>query len=143
MTSAPQTNIDSNSASDDGLSDWQRQQPPDGSFDVAGVAGWMARRAMQVDPTIEANLRSTVRGMVGGQFTGVELKTLEDRALDGAEMGDLKTLQGIEAGPPVFLTPSQKARVDGLMPKLGSDALGGRARDAYGKALKNGQIRVR
>ncbi len=130
-------------ASDDGPSAWARSQPQDGSFNVAGPAGWMARRAMQLNPKIEPAFRSTVRGFVGaGAFSDKELEALENRALDAAEMKDLDTFKGVSGGSPVMLNPAQKARVDGLMDKLGNDDLGRRARDAYGTAVKNGQIRV-
>lgn len=124
-------------------STWALAQPSDGAFDVAGMAGWMARRAMQVNPEIEPNLRATVRGIVGSDFTAKELQVLQDRALNAAEMEDLRTLQGIRAGTPVGLTPAQKATIDRLIQGMGTDPLGRRAGEAYGKALKDGQIRVR
>ncbi|MFN3582847.1 MAG: hypothetical protein ACK4TT_02815 [Phenylobacterium sp.] len=109
---------------------------------MAGTAGWMARRAMQKNPEIEQNLRSTLKSMFPSSFTDGEITTLQDRALDAAEWKDLLVLQGIEAGSTVTLTPAQKARVDRLVNKLGDDALGRRARGAYGDALSRGQIRV-
>jgi len=63
--------------------------------------------------------------------------------VDGAEMKDLEVPQGVEAGAPVFVTPAQKARIDRLVGKLGSDELARRARESYGKAVTGGQIRVR
>lgn len=126
-----------------GPSRWAKQQPLDGSFDVAGTAGWLARRSMQVNPQIERNFRSTIRGMFGSTFTEDEIAKLQDRALDAAEMKDLEVLHGLEAGSPVFVTPAQKARIDRLVGKLGSDELGRRARDSYGKAWSGGQIRSR
>ena len=110
---------------------------------MAGTAGWMARRAMQVYPEIEPNLRATVRGIVGSEFTPKELQTLQDRALDAVRMEDLTTLRGIGVGTPVGLTAAQKAAIDRLIQNMGTDPLGRRARDAYGEALKSGDIRVR
>lgn len=133
----------SNEANTAEPSDWARRQPVDGAFEVAGPAGWMARRYMQANPEIERNLRSTVRGMFGSAFTEAEVSRLQDRALDAAEMKDLEVLQGVEAGAPVFVTPAQKTRIDRLVGKLGSDDLGRRARESYGKAVTGGQIRVR
>ncbi len=99
---------------------------------------------MQLDPKIEPAFRSTIRGMVGsGAFADKELETLENRALDAAKVEDLKTFYGIPGGTPVMLNPAQKARMDSMMGSMGDDALGRRARDAYGAAVKNGQIRVR
>ena len=124
-------------------SSWSLNQPTDGSFDVAGAAGWMARLAMQVYPEIEPNFRATVRGIVGAEFTPKELQTLQDRALDTVKMEDLTALRGIGAGTPVDLTRARKAAIDRLIQNMGTDPLGRRARDAYGEALKNGDIRVR
>lgn len=116
---------------------------PDDAFETAGIAGWMARRAMQVHPEIEPNLRDTVRTIVGPSFTDKELRTIQERALNEAEMKDLDVLQGIRAGAPVYLTPTQKARIDRLMGLSGEDDLGRRARSAYEKAQRNGQIIVK
>ncbi|MBS0490279.1 MULTISPECIES: hypothetical protein [unclassified Phenylobacterium] len=116
---------------------------PDDSFETAGIAGWMARRAMQVHPEIEPNLRGTVRTIVGPSFSDAELRTIQDRALNEAEMKDLEVLQGIRAGAPVYLTPAQKARIDRLMGLSGEDGLGRRARSAYDRAQRNGQIIVK
>ncbi|TAJ70404.1 MAG: hypothetical protein EPO51_17900 [Phenylobacterium sp.] len=124
-------------------SNWAKRQPLDGAFDVAGTAGWLARRSMQVNPQIERNFRSTIRGMFGSTFTEDEITKLQDRALDAAEMKDLEVLHGLEAGSPLSVTPAQKARIDRLVGKLGSDELGRKARDSYGKALSGGQIRTR
>lgn len=118
------------------------KDPDKGLLEAAGVAGWMARRAMQVHPEIGPNLRGTVRTIVGPGFTDQELRILQDRALDDAEMKDIDVLQGIQAGAPVRLTPAQKARIDRLMRLSGDDELGRRARAAYEKALRDGQIVV-
>lgn len=117
--------------------------PDERLLETAGMAGWMARRAMQVHPEIGSNLRGTVRTIVGTGFTDQELGILQDRALDDAEMKDIDVLQGIQAGAPVRLTPAQKARIDRLMRLSGDDELGRRARGAYEKALRDGQIVVR
>ena len=98
---------------------------------------------MQLNPEIEPNLRSTLHGIVGSSFTAKELQTLQDRALDAAQMKDLEILQGIYEGSPVLLGPAQKNRIDRLVGEMGSDTLGARARDSYGKALRDGKIRVR
>jgi len=98
---------------------------------------------MQLNPEIEPNLRSTLHGIVGSSFTAKELQTLQDRALDAAQMKDLEILQGIYEGSPVLLGPAQKNRIDRLVGEMGSDTLGARARDCYGKALRDGKIRVR
>jgi len=103
----------------------------------------MARRAMQVHPEIEPNFRATLNAVVGPGFSPSEIERLQDRALDQIEMQDLNVLQGIQAGAPVTLTERQKARIDRLMGFVGKDALGQRARDAYGEAVRTGKIRVR
>ncbi len=103
----------------------------------------MARRAMQLHPEIEPNLRNTVRTIVGPSFTDRELLTIQERALNEAEMKDLEVLQGIRAGAPVYLTPAQKARIDRLMGLSGEDDLGRLARTEYERAQKNGQIIVK
>lgn len=58
-------------------------------------------------------------------------------------MGDVKTLWGIEAGAPVFISPRQKTAIDGLFGRLGDDPLARRAREAYGRALQKGRVKVR
>lgn len=117
--------------------------PKDGSFDVAGAAGWMVKRAMQMNPEIEPNLRSTVRGIVGSSLTPGEIGILEERALNAAELKDIGALTGIEPGVPATLTPYQKSRVDRLLGNLGDDELGRRARAAYDRGLRSGRIRIR
>ena len=117
--------------------------PPDDAFETVGGAGWMARRAMQLHPEIEPNLRNTVRTIVGPSFTDRELLTIQERALNEAEMKDLEVLQGIRAGAPVYLAPAQKARIDRLMGLSGEDDLGRLARTEYERAQKNGQIIVK
>ncbi len=143
MSTGPVSNLDPNAPENDEPSDWAKRQPTDGSFAVAGTAEWMARRAMQVDPTLEPRVRASVRGLVGSSFSDGELKALEERALGAATMTDALTLGGLQAGTPVQVSPRQKSGLDGLMGKIGDDDLGKRARDAYGQALKNGKIQVR
>ncbi len=133
----------SNSPLPSDRSDWTRQLPADGSFDVASSAGWFARRAMQADPDIERNLRSTVRGLVGSGFTAQEIDALEKRALDKVEWDELNTLRGIEAGVPVELNPRQRTKIEGLLNRMGDDPLARRARDAFVEGLTSGKIRVR
>lgn len=121
---------------------WAKRQPTDGSFQVAGMTGWWARRAMQANPQIERNFRSTILGIVGPGFTAEELNTLQERALDTAEPKDV-VLKDIKAGVPVDITRAQRSRIDLMVDRLGDDELGRRAREAYREALKSGKIRER
>lgn len=98
---------------------------------------------MQANPEIERNFRSTVRGIVGPTFTDDEIGTLEDRALNTVEFDELNALRGLEAGVPVDLTAKQRAKVEQLLRRLGSDPLANRAPGAFGEGLKSGKIRVR
>lgn len=117
---------------------------PEGSFDVAGPLGRAAAEiAMRAHPEIRTNFRSTLRDIVGPEFTRDEFDVLEDRALDAVEPQDLITLNGIYVGIPVDVTRRQKTTIDRLMHGLGHDALGQRARATYGEALRSGKIRVR
>lgn len=143
MTIAPSPNLSPNSPLDDEPSDWAKRQPTDGSFDVAGIGEWMARREMQKDSTLEPRVRATVRGLVGPSFSDDDLKVLEERALHAADITDALTLGGLQAGTPVLLSPRQKTHVDGLLNKIGDDDLARRARDAFGQAVKSGKIQVR
>lgn len=91
----------------------------------------------------DKRLDRTIERMTGGRFTPGELRRLEERALKAAEWEDVRALTGIEEGPPVMLSPRQKAVIDRLMGELGSDALSDRARAAYTGAQRAGQVRVR
>jgi len=81
--------------------------------------------------------------MTNGAFGPQEIHDLENRVLDKASWDDVKALRGINEGPPVYFTPSQKSVVDGLMRRLGDDPLAQRARAAYGRAMDAGQVRTR
>lgn len=85
----------------------------------------------------------TIDRMTNGSFSPEDVKALENRVLDAAESRDVRTLQGVVEGPPVYLNQAQKSVVDKLMGRLGSDPLARRARDAYGKAVDAGQVRTR
>jgi hypothetical protein len=98
---------------------------------------------MKKHPEIRTNFRSTLRDMVGPEFTAQEFNALENRALDAVTPWDLDALNGIHVGSPVDVTKPQKAVIDRLMKGLGDDALGQRGREAYGEAWKSGKLRVR
>lgn len=116
----------------------------EGSFQIA-LNDWEKRtvRALIRGAGVEQNIRSTLRGLAGEGFSAAELADLEARVFEEATMGDVKTLWGIEAGAPVFISPRQKAAVDGLFGRLGDDPLARRAREAYGRALQKGRVKVR
>ncbi|HEX3887348.1 MAG TPA: hypothetical protein VHW05_07600 [Phenylobacterium sp.] len=84
----------------------------------------------------------TIGRITGGTFQPGDIKALEDRALTAAGPDDVAILRSIADGAPIVLSSAQKASIDGLMGKLGSDALATRARAAYQKAVDAGQIRV-
>lgn len=109
-----------------------------GPIEKAGLLATL--RASGADKRIDRTLDQ----MTAGEFTSVERRALEDRALDKIERSEVGLLGGIVEGPPpVNLRPDQKAVIDNVMGRLGDDPLASRARDAYGKAVKNGQIRTR
>jgi hypothetical protein len=114
-----------------------------GSFQIAlgPLAKAGVKTAMHATGADQAFDR-TIGGITGGTFQPGDIKALEDRALTAAKPGDLAILYGIADGLPVVLNSAQKASIDGLMGKLGSDALATRARAAYQKAVDAGQIRV-
>lgn len=117
---------------------------PGGSFEVAGWGGRaLAELGMKQHPEVRTNFRSTLRDMVGPEFSAQEFDVLEDRALDAVTPLDLGALTGIHVGSPVDVTKAQKRVIDRLMRGLGDDALGQTGREAYGEALRNGKIRVR
>jgi hypothetical protein len=91
----------------------------------------------------DKRLDRTLGQMTGREFTPQDLGTLKDRALDEIEWPEAKRLQGIAEGPPVDLAREQKAIIDSVMGRLGGDPLAERARAAYGRAIKHGQIRTR
>lgn len=91
----------------------------------------------------DVRLDHTIDRMTNHEFTPAEIKALEDRSLTALELPDALRLGGIQEGPPVDMHPGQKAIIDRLMNRIGGDPLAGKARDAYGRALQTGQIRVR
>lgn len=100
-------------------------------------------RALMRASGVDNNVRTTLRQIAGDGFTADELKALEDRVLDKANSNDVKVLWGIEEGVPVVVSPNQKAAIDGLMGRLGTDPLAQRARKTYEHSLQGGRIRVR
>ena len=125
--------------------DVQRLQPDQDAapFDVAMnpaeralVRGGMA--ATGADKRLDA----TLGRMTGGALNPADIHALEDRALRTATWDEGKALTGIQEGPPVTLTPQQKAIIDRLMRQSGSDALGQSAQKAYQKAWSDGQIKL-
>jgi hypothetical protein len=90
----------------------------------------------------DVNFRNTIKTIGGGSFSPQELRTLEERVLDKASWPDVGYLQGIEAGVPVVLSPRQKATIDGLLQRLGDDALATRVRGTYNDAIRTGRVKV-
>jgi hypothetical protein len=90
----------------------------------------------------DAGFDRTIGRMTGGQFSPSEVKALEDMALKALHWDEAMQLRGIEEGPPVTFTPAQKGVVDSLMGRLGDDELARRTREAYARALREGQVRV-
>jgi hypothetical protein len=103
----------------------------------------MAVQSMMRATGADRGLDRTLGRMTGGEFKPDEIKMLEDRALAAAKWREVGQLKGISEGPPVILNAQQKATVDRLIGQLGSDHLAARARGAYGRAVSDGQIRVR
>lgn len=99
---------------------------------------------MQLHPEIEPNLRNTVRTIVGPSFTDRELLTIQERALNEAEMKDLEVLQGIRAGAPVYLTPPPEGAdrsANGIVGRGRSRAAGSnRIRESAEKRPDNRQV---
>jgi hypothetical protein len=121
-----------------------RRGMTDGSYEVALNGGERALVKTWMHASgADAGLDRTIGRMTGGQFSPAEVKALEDMALKAAEWRDVGTLSGIAEGPPVNLTPAQKAVVDRIMGKLGPDDLAHRARGAYEGAVRAGQVRIR
>jgi hypothetical protein len=117
-----------------------------GENDAMHVALWdweipFVRAAMRKTGA-DHRLDATLSRMTGGSFSPDQIQTLEDRALHAAKYSDIGALTGIEEGPPVALSPEQKAIIDRLMSQSGTDPLGRAARAAYQRAWKNGQIKV-
>lgn len=120
----------------------EREERNDGSFEIA-LDPWMIDRMRKLYPQVEANVQATVRTIVGPGFSDRELGILTDRALKAAQYKDIPTLTGIEAGVPVEVDARQGRAIDRIVDGLGADELGRRARDAYGKARADGQVRIR
>jgi hypothetical protein len=85
----------------------------------------------------------TLDQITGGEFSPQERRSLEDRVLDEIKGREAYGLRGIVEGPPVDLRRDQKAIIDSVMGRLGDDPLASKARGAYGRAVKSGQIRTR
>jgi hypothetical protein len=121
--------------------------PPPGENDATHVALWdweiPAVRAAMRRTGADHRLDATLGRMTGGSFSPDQIQTLEDRALHAAKHSDIGALTGIEEGPPVTLSPEQKAIIDRLMSQSGTDPLGRDAQAAYQGAWRNGQIKLR
>ena len=102
-----------------------------------GVEIWI--RASGADRLIHQRLDA----ITGGEFSDKELQELEGRALDKATKADISNLMGLQDGHPIVLSPTQRAAIEGLLSRLGDDALARRARGAYGRAIQSGAIRFR
>lgn len=114
----------------------------DGAIEIA-LNPWMIDRLRKLHPEIDPNLSSTVKSMVGPQFSDAEIHELKERALKAAKVVDLPVLQGIEAGVPVDLNRQQAGVIDRIVSGLGADALGRRAQGASCRAREAGQAKVR
>lgn len=108
----------------------------DGSYDLApnGLEKAWATQAMRATGA-DKRLDRTLRQMTNGEFTPGELSALKARSLDKIDLPEALKLQGIAEGPPVGPRPQQKAVID--------RALAQKARDAYGRAVGAGFVRVR
>lgn len=102
-----------------------------------------AARALMKATGADKGFDRTISAITGGQFSPAERQTLEDLALKAADMSDRPKLMGIQEGPPVYLTPDQKAVIDRIVGQLGTDPLAQRGQTAYQKALNAGQVRIR
>ena len=115
-----------------------------GSIDLAlNVFQKKAVKALMKSSGTDKNVQQALREISGGEFSAEELGALEDRVLDRATREDVGSLFGIQATKPFAVSPRQKATIDGLFSKLGGDPLAEKARGAYGRALKDGKVRVR
>ena len=116
---------------------------PDETFDIAlNAVEKRAVRGLMKKSGADRIFRDTLSVIGGGDFSPAELRALEERVLDVADWGDVARLHGIEAGAPVVLSPNQKSTIDGLVGKLGSDALAKRVQGAYGDAFRTGKVIV-
>lgn len=114
----------------------------DGAIEIA-LNPWMIERLRKLHPEIDPNVSSTVKSMVGPQFSDAEIHELKERALKAAHVMDLPVLQGIDAGVPVDLNRKQAGVIDRIVNGLGTDTLRRRAQGAYRRARDAGQVRVR
>ncbi|MDO8379030.1 hypothetical protein [Phenylobacterium sp.] len=115
-----------------------------GPIDLAlNVFQKKAVKALMKSSGADKNVQRALREISGGEFSSAELEALEDRVLDRATREDVGSLFGIQVTKPFSVSPRQKATIDGLFGKLGGDPLAEKARTAYGRALKNGKVRVR
>lgn len=122
---------------------WAAALPANGAFKVAGVAGWIARRQMQKDPTLEPRVRRGVQQILGATLPDEDMQIVENRLLDAIEPSDFVTFLGVSDAQPLILDAAQKRRLDDLVGKLGNDDPGRKTRQAYEAALKSGRIRQR
>lgn len=114
----------------------------DGSQEIT-LNPWMIDRLRRLYPEIDPNVTSTVKSLVGPEFSDAEIKELKERALRAVDVLDLPTLQGIENGVPVELDRRQARVIDQIVNDLGKDPLARRAQGAYRRARDARQVRTR
>ncbi len=68
---------------------------------------------------------------------------LEERVLDAATWNEAGRLWTIEGGRQIVVSPDQKAALDAIFGRLGDDELARKARGAYERKMRNGQVKVR
>jgi len=121
------------------MRDDERSEP----FDLAlNLFERKAIKGLLVASGADQNFRRTLRAIAGNGFSQPELDQLEERILRKATRDDVGVLYGITEGAPVVISRNQKATIDRLLNEAGTDELGRRARDAYGRALKHGQVKI-
>lgn len=120
----------------------QARVTQDGSQEIA-LNPWMIDRLRRLYPEIDPNVTTTVKSLVGPEFSDAEIKELKERALRAVDVLDLPTLQGIESGLPVELDRRQARVIDQIVNDLGKDPLARRAQGAYRRARDARQVRIR